>query len=300
MKNRLMLLSILLVCSLANPTLAQDSSLPAVTISNSFVHYLQDDSINQRFKIDVVLPTGYDGSTDKYPVVYATDGNLMSQLIAPNLTLLQLGQEIPAIILVGIGYDTNNVMEIGTLRTRELTPTKDAQWLQRQSQSIPEHLHPGKAENFLTFIDQQVKPLINKHYRTDPSDQTLVGYSLGGLFGLYTLFNHTNSFDRYVIGSPSIWWDNALVLQHEENYAANNKDLAKHVFLSIGELEQPAGSDSQMVTHVNLMNERLNSRKYPGLVLEHVVFSGENHMSGIAASMVRGLRSVFKKSNSQG
>ena len=68
------------------------------------------------------------------------------------------------------------------------------------------------AKKFLSFINNNLKPLIESKFNIDNLNQSYCGFSFGGLFGLYTLFTSTESFQRYVIGSPSIWWKNKFIL----------------------------------------------------------------------------------------
>jgi predicted alpha/beta superfamily hydrolase len=145
----------------------------------------------------------------------------------------------------------------------------------------------GGADAFLDFIESEVKPFINEHYRTETDDETLAGYSLGGVFGFHVLFNHTDTFDKYIIGSPSIWWDDEVCFDFEAKYAKNNKDLAKRVFISVGSLE-PGGA-----TNHEEMLRRLKSREYANLKVEHFVFPGETHVSGLGTAFNRGLKFVF-------
>ncbi|MCK5651939.1 MAG: hypothetical protein KAJ42_11195, partial [Gemmatimonadetes bacterium] len=88
---------------------------------------------------------------------------------------------------------------------------------------------------------------------------------------LYTLFHAPDSFDRYIVGSPSIWWDEKITMQFEEEYAAAYTDLPAEVFMSVRLLEEdpeiPESATAAMVTNVREMAERLNNRSYPGLRL---------------------------------
>jgi len=269
-----------------------------VAIAGSVTHVLRSEKINETFKIDVALPNSYGVGERKYPVVYVTDGGGNFPIVVGNLRMLSLGFEMPDVIVVGIGYNTADIPRILAIRTRDLTPTIDEAYTQQARKSpmfpLPDDVTPGGADDFVHFINLEIKPFINKNYRTDPGNETLLGYSLGGLFGLHVLFNHTDSFDKYIIGSPSIWWDNTVSFSYEAEYAENNKDLAKKVFISSGGLEEDPEGDSRMVTNMIKMFTRLNSRLYPGLVLDHYVFAGETHMSGMGTAFNRGLRFVFK------
>ena len=65
----------------------------------------------------------------------------------------------------------------------------------------------GGAGSFLRFIRQELMPFIQSSYPVRPEEKAIAGSSFGGLFALYTLFHHPDTFNCYIIGSPSIGWD---------------------------------------------------------------------------------------------
>lgn len=266
-----------------------------VTISDSSQYVIHSETIGQNFRIDVAMPVAFPIQvTDTYPVVYVLDGNSIFPIVYSNARVLQGGPEMVPAIFVGIGYDTTIPLEIVALRDRDLTPTYDESYHEqlnnRRLIPLPFQVESGGAANFINFIEREVKPFVNANYPTDSSNETLVGYSLGGLFSLYVLLNHTDSFDKYVIGSPSIWWDDSISLTYEENYAQSHTDLAKSVFISANSLET-----ERTRTDVNSMYNRLLDRNYENLKIEKIVFEGETHMSGIGVSLNRGLKNMFSE-----
>tara|TARA_B100000809_G_C15077956_1_gene508559 strand:+ start:40 stop:867 length:828 start_codon:yes stop_codon:yes gene_type:complete len=256
--------------------------------------------IGQKFLINVGLPPNYSKENNKYPVVYVTDAGSNFSGLMSSVPLMQLVNDLPHFILVGIDYKSKNSNDSMSLRNRDLTPTNDLVWMSGQKEmykifgDLPE-AEPGGAKKFLEFIDKKVKPLINKNYYTDSSDQTYCGYSLGGLFGLYTLFTSPESFNRYVLGSPSIWWDNKYILKVEEDYAKDNNKLSANVFLSIGDLEEEGeqADTFKMISNVKALSKTLQSRNYKGLILKTAILEDETHCSALSATLNRGLRSVF-------
>ena len=76
---------------------AAAESCGLVTIDNSAQYVLHADRIDQDFRIDVVLPMGYQATNDNYPVVYITDSNALISTATGNATMLQLGQEMPQV-----------------------------------------------------------------------------------------------------------------------------------------------------------------------------------------------------------
>ncbi len=52
-----------------------------------------------------------------------------------------------------------------------------------------------------------------------------MGSSLGGLFTLYALFQETSLFNRYVLTSPAIGWDDGVIESYIKNYTPNKSSL---------------------------------------------------------------------------
>ena len=270
------------------------------TIENTQQFEIFSKEINQEFVINIGLPPNYSEDHDKYPVVYVTDAGPNFIGLMGSIPLMQLVNDLPSFVLVGISYKSQNSMDSMSLRNRDLTPTNDKVWMATQKdmykifgEDLPQ-VEAGGAKYFLDFINDEIKPFINNKYYVDTTDQTYCGFSLGGLFGLYTLFNSSNSFKRYVIGSPSIWWDDRYILKVEEEYAKKNKNLSAKVFMSIGDLEEEEGDNFKMILNMKTLSKTLLSRKYEGLDLKTAIFEDETHCSAISATLNRGLRNVFK------
>lgn len=274
--------------------------LPA-TIPNTEVRSFSSTYIDQEFKIYVALPFGYQTSTDRYPTLYISDANGIFGLVTETVRSLQFINEVPELVIVGIGYPVDDFRQALGFRTRDLTPTKDDDWIievKTVTQGDFTIAGSGGADNFLDFIDRELKPFIDANYRIDSDDSTILGHSFGGLFGLYALLRAPDTFQRYVISSPSIWWDPNAVFEMEENYANKHSDLLAKVFISAGTLEESMlvpvrGVPARFVTNIQAMSTRLQSRGYPNLSLTQHVFDGENHFSGPPGAISKGMRVIF-------
>ncbi len=270
-----------------------------VVVEGSHRHSLRCENIGQDFFLNVALPPGYDEGKEPYPVVYASDGSQAFLAINAVVPLMQMSGELAPFITVGITYNVENSRDIMTLRTRELTHCNGG--MEVGSDDTPEWMkklppaEPGGAENFLAFINTQVKPYIQKNYNASTDDECYAGYSLGGLFGLYTLFNQPDSFSRYVIGSPSIWWGSRDILSHEQRYADAHSDLDARVYMCSGRLEEREGRPDKYGMVSNMLNlaKTLEERNYQNLNLKHQVIDDETHLSGHPLALIRGLRKVF-------
>lgn len=202
-----------------------------------------------------------------------------------------------------LGYATNDPGEVFALRARDLTPTDGAMTTLFPLPPLPF----GGADAFLAALADEVVPWVESHYQTDHTRRTLAGVSFGGLFALFTLFHHPALFAGYVVGSPSLWWDEGIASRWEEAWAGEHHDLPARVFLSVGAHEQTVGDTwknegfpleilqrAAEVDRVRAFTDRLHGRRYPNLHLEAAVFAGEYHLTAPPAMLTRGLLSILE------
>jgi hypothetical protein len=168
---------------------------------------------------------------------------------------------------------------------------------------------PGSEVHTITseaieFLQVDVIPFVESRYQTQPEQSGFFGDSYGGLFALYALFHAPETFSRYIVGSPSIWWDDRVTLEFEEAYAAGNDDLAAKVFMSVGLLEEdpdvPELVDAAMVTNIRELEALLRSREYPSLEIDTHFFPDETHLSVVTSNFSRGLRTLYPPTQSGG
>ncbi len=147
-----------------------------------------------------------------YPVIYMFDGNRMlpiaAKLMAENAALKA--------VFVGIGYPTQERDEIVKLRYFDFTPPTPQELIPAHSADIK----TGGRDAFFQFIEGPVKAEIEKRFQIDKSRQALFGHSLGGLFTLYALFNHSDSFQAFAAADPSIWWNDRSILKDKDRFVS--------------------------------------------------------------------------------
>lgn len=184
---------------------------------------------NQRDLI-VYLPPGYDDQAWRhFPVLYLHDGqNLFDGATSyiPGMDW-HVGQtadhfihtaEVEPLIIVGM-YNTK-------ARIREYTPTQ-----------VPK-LGGGRADRYAKFLMEEVKPFIDREYRTlsGPSHTGIGGSSLGGLVSLYVGLKHSRIFGRIAALSPSVWWNQRVMHKFA---AAAPVEPRPRIWLDIGTREGP-------------------------------------------------------------
>lgn len=269
----------------------------AVKLINTEQRLFHSTVNNQDYEIYISLPDNYINSDSTYPVLYLTDANTYFGLMANITRNLQWGGEMPETIIVGIGYplasfktDDERWGKWLAWRMRDFSPTHNQQL---DKDFGTEEIKSGGADAFLNFIEKELFPFVEKNYRAKSKDRIFAGFSLGGLFGLYALFQKPQLFNYLLLGSPSIWYDDKMILKAEKSYSSSHQDLTANLFMSAGSLEEEINAG--MVRNTLEMNSILKSRRYKSLTSEVVILEGETHMSAPSSSFQRGLRHFFRK-----
>jgi uncharacterized protein len=267
-----------------------------VTIPNTELRTIYSRIVNQEFSIYIQLPPNYAAdSAATYPVLYVTDANRSFPMVANSSTVLTFPKgNLPEIIVVGIGYPIRDMADWAAWRTRDLTPTNDTATDNYWNRTLARmtgrkyDVRSGGASKFLEFIIQELIPFMESNYRVSHTDRGLAGYSYGGLFALYTLFTHPESFNRIFAGSPSVEYDHDNIFKYASDVAATGKGLKAKVFLSVGSLE-----DSSTIAGVKKMTTVLQSRYGSSIQISSQVFDGEDHRSCMSAAMMRAFRVLY-------
>jgi hypothetical protein len=174
-----------------------------------------------------------------YPVVTVLDGNLTFP-IAAAMAATYAWSMCPAMV-VGVGYPTENPVQMVASRVRDLTPeTSPEGLLQRPGVPTMTPDHVGGADAFHRFLTEELRPLVAARYAVDADRQALFGYSLAGLFTLHALFSQPTEWRSYAAASPSIWWDDRALLARECGFrrAVERQEASPRVLISVGSREQ--------------------------------------------------------------
>lgn len=159
------------------------------------------EALGNRRTISVYLPPDYEGSPGRrYPVLYMHDGQNVFDAARSAMgveweadetaeALIRAGR-IEPIIIVAIDNTED--------RMSELTATVDPKWDAG-----------GKAPRYASFLVGELKPFIDRTYRTRPdrANTAVAGSSLGGLVSLYLVEQHPEVFSRCGAMSPALQWN---------------------------------------------------------------------------------------------
>lgn len=238
------------------------------------------------YELYVALPHGYGDKGRRFPVLYTLDADY-SFLLARNIVdHLSERDHLDEILVVGVGYGGPPAYRLH--RTRDYTPTFVADGgygpeLQKLS---------GGGPKFLDFLATELIPFIEGEYAAEPAERALAGHSYGGLFAAWAMLTRPSLFSRYVVVSPSLWYDDKLLFRLEQAYAENHRALAARAYFCVGSREINRQRD--MIGDLTAFVARLESRRYDGFELDSRVMQDETHNSVYPGGLSNGLRFVFE------
>jgi predicted alpha/beta superfamily hydrolase len=202
-------------------------------------------------------------------------------------------------VFVGIGYPTEDKDEIVRLRYFDLTPPTPDELIPVQT-NIPK---TGGRDAFFDFIDHQVKAEVEKRFAIDKSKQALFGHSLGGLFTLYALFNHPNSFQTYAAADPSIWWNGRSILTDKDRFVEAFKADPKPMRLlveSSGKRGERPGQSKEDTERLKKLRGgpsgadiQTELKQLPGFEVAYRRFDNESHGSMIPLTVEDSLKFIL-------
>ena len=252
-------------------------------------------SLRRDYQLMVALPDSYQTSSRRYPVLFVTDSGYAFPVVRSIAQRLARHAGMEEVIVVGLSYARGDTPVYS--RRRDYTPTAPRAHGYRSD--MPGRAPAfGEAGAYGRFIADEVFPLVAAHYRADMGRKAFVGHSYGSLLGLEVLLSRPATFEHYILGSPSLWFDRGVMFEREKGYAQSHRDLPASVYFGIGGRETLApGStrsrseeDADMVADLKEFDAALRSRRYPGLRTRVEVFDGEDHASVFPVVFTRGLR----------
>ncbi len=283
------------------PVKAAVAETHEMTISNTESFVVHSDHVGDAFQISAAFPTVLQSKplTKRPPrIVYCVDGGGYGPILIQTGRYLgmDLDRSIEPLLVVAIEYPDSASMPRLLLRNRDLvTPgTSIPEWVQQAlGGSGPE----PASDQFLSFIEEELDPLIRKRYDHSDAGAALVGDSYGGLFALYAFFRQSKTFDHYLMGSPGAVTENDPVFDVEAGQFEKGVKLKGRVYMAIGEHEGPNSGTSYELLGKNYYKlvELLRKRAYPDLQWTAEIIPGETHASVIPFSLSRGIRWLFGK-----
>lgn len=257
----------------------------SISLPNTQVRHLHSNITNIDYKLYINIPAGYYHTKNKpYPALYLLDADYSFPLAKQSLEHLSDRGRINDVLLVGIGYDGPNRYRLH--RTRDYTISKTLTGgytpdIQKKS---------GGARKFLSFIKEELIPYIESEFYVT-SSRGIAGHSFGGLFAAYSFIKEPTIFQKYIIISPSLWYDNEKILKLVSRKTNFNQKQPHRIFMAIGDKEN--NGSFKMIDEQKSFIKSIGEKKHSNLTLLSQVFEGFDHDTIVPAAISKGLVELY-------
>ena len=216
---------------------------------------------NETRRYMVSLPERYNMNNRDYPSLFVIEADFQFQHVSAVVKNLTRMGKIPPMIVIGIANQGSD----DYLKTTTWPDPKDQAF--------------GDAKKMQKYLTSELLPLIDTTYRTN-KQKALSGYSLGGLFTLYSMMQENTPFNAFLSMSPSAWFDNYGLPAKLSPLLKANK-LNSPIFISVAN-EEEMGVDKVVEVFSNNADKNLNwqFKHYPN----------ENHFTTALPALYDGLQ----------
>jgi uncharacterized protein len=274
---------LLILAALSTTVFAQKGTEASKPFILGTIEEIQSAELGEKRTLNIYLPQGYDPKgTAKYPVVYLLDGSADEDFIhivgLYQFNTFEWINRVPKSIVVGIATVD---------RQRDLT---FASTVEIEKQRYPK---AGHSDKFTAFIEKELQPFIAKKFNVN-GDRTIIGQSLGGLFATEILLTKPELFNRYIIVSPSLWWDNGSLLLRRPAALQSAAVQKTDVYIGVGkEGLMPGKPPRVMEVDANLLAEKLSSAKNKNLTVKFDYLPQEDHATILHQAVFNAMRLLY-------
>jgi predicted alpha/beta superfamily hydrolase/CubicO group peptidase (beta-lactamase class C family) len=245
---------------------------------------IKDSKTDRNYELYIELPEDYSENNNKtYPVLYHTDAMWHLEMLSGSAEYM-----LEDVILVGISWQLDINEDLKNEVGAHVSRFRDYSISKHSNPEIQKKYQLGQAKTHLDFIRNDVIKYVDKTYRTDPNSRTYFGYSLSGEFGAYILLTQPDTFDNYILGSPSIKNGVDYLSELNTKFGAfeesdRSTSLNANVFISYGSLEE-----EELIKPIEEFIDILNNRNDNGLTVKKEVIEG-SHQTAFPMTAVRSI-----------
>ena len=248
------------------------------------IEEIQSKELAEKRILNIYLPEGYNADESvRYPVVYLLDGSADEDFIhiagLVQFNSFEWISQIPKSIVIGIATVD---------RRRDFTfPTT----IEKDQKKFPTS---GHSAQFISFIEKELQPFIEKKYKTNNS-KMIIGQSLGGLLETEILLKKPALFNKYVIVSPSLWWNNGSLLNQDAVAFDHNFNQQTDIYIAVGkEGATPTDIPREMEGDARLLFEKINQIKNKSIKVHFEYLPKENHATILHQAVSNSFRILYK------
>lgn len=215
-------------------------------------------------ELKVYLPAGYENSQESYPVVYIFRDyfHLGSGLVQD---LVRTRKTPPLVVIDFTNCPFNH-----------FTPTE-----------IPQAPGTGQADDLIRFMEDELIPYVDIHYRTRDF-RIIFAQSWGGMFCTYALLTRPETFQAALASSPWLIYDldQQFILKNAERWLQGSTFSNNFLFFTGG--DQP-----ELVPTLQTLAKLFEQSAPEGLIWQFSPMPNADHGALVSKTLYAGLEALF-------
>ena len=253
------------------------------------IETIQSAILNETRTVNICLPEGYSpDSSATYPVIYLLDGGADEDFIhIAGLVRYYTTPWIarfPNSIVVGI----ENVN-----RKRDFTfTTSNLDFLSKVGFDKALFKDHGGSEKFISFIEKELQPFIQTHYKTNEG-KTIIGESLGGLLASEILLKRPSLFDTYIIISPSLWWGGESLITEPTEISKNTFTGKLNIYIGASNKAE----DTRMYNDAFALSQKLTKISNKNVKVSFDYLPNETHATISHQAVYNAFKFLYPQTN---
>ncbi|WP_268124356.1 alpha/beta hydrolase-fold protein [Roseivirga pacifica] len=258
----------------SNPFFAQ-TTIERLTINS--------EHIDETRTLKIALPSEYENSTKKYPIILILDDGLLFSSTTAIVNQLSNNSRMPESIVVSLSS--------GEKHRNHFAPNL------YNNQRDRMYNYGNHQEEFINFLELELLPLLEKKYRTTHF-KTFIGFSPSSAIGLHTLLTKPNLFQAYIcfaaanIIGDGYNKDERLIEKLETLYS---QDKIEQSYLYIVSGSKDADSQPYINTNIRDFNEKLSKFDSKNIRTSANIIQGEGHTDVILPGLLTAFDFLFPK-----
>ncbi len=242
-----------------------------INIKIGFRDSIKSEILHESRKVMIHLPDNYNSSNKSYPVMYRLDGDtdLMLETVSIVNRLNRFEEIAPDMIIVFIE---------NTDRARDMLPVKTNYY-----SGVP------GAKNFLTFIENELVPYIDKKYKTT-NEKILCGKSLSGLFTIFAFLTKPRLFNSYIACSAGFPDCEPYFKELSQKAFEKSQFNGQKIFITNG-LKDPSDPDGKIHKQIVDFSDSVKDKLGNKVTYRYVTYKNSGHVP--FPSLYDGLKFIF-------
>lgn len=263
-------------------------------------------SDNDEYLLKVTFPRNYDPNKE-YKTLYYLDAYWLTEIVLGSYTILDLCDYVENIVFVGVSLHGSE-KDWNTQRNMDFTPTsfqnlglldklKEKDEKNKMKITITSGAgnlfnknSTGGANLFLDFLENDIINFIENKYPNLNKRKGLLGHSLGGLFGFYTLKNRPELFQDLLLISASLSWNSSEIVSEEFFSKLLKSKTDIKLYHSYGTDEVKATVKSN-----NTLSEMITQKEIKNFNYNFSPIKKANHHSVLSRAIYDGLLYLYRK-----